>query len=135
MPARRLAEEYEYEYGQSAILPVRPKDPAARAGDEYARKRQELLLKVQRKRFRSKICVMLLAVTVLIGIIIYQNSLIAAKGYEIVKIRMEAVNLEAENARLRITNAHLKSPARIKEIATRELGMVIADRVYFADTK
>ncbi len=71
----------------------------------------------------------------MLGALIYVDSLVAAKGFDIIQIRSQAVKLEAENAQLKITNAHLKSPQRIKEIATQKLGMTVSDKVYFAESK
>ena len=136
MLARKLAEpeeEEEYAYPQAEPQPARIADPAERAKQEYLRKQQAMLAAVQKKRLRGKIAAMLLAFMAIIGFLIYQNSMIAARGYEIVQVRMQAVKLEAENAQLKITNAHLKSPQRIRDIATSQLGMSIADHVYFAD--
>ena len=136
MLARKLAEleeEEEYEYPQAKLQPMRIADPAERATQEYIRNQQAMLAAADKKRLRGKIAAMLLAFMAIIGFLIYQNSMIAAKGYEIVQTRMQAVKLETENAQLRITNAHLKSPQRIRDIATSQLGMSIADHVYFAD--
>ncbi len=138
MLARKLAEleeEDEYEYPQAKLRPIRIADPAERATQEYIRNQQAMLAAADKKSLRNKIIAMLLASVALIGFIIYQNSMVAAKGYEIVQVRMQAVKLEAENAQLRISNAHLKSPQRIRDIATSQLGMSIADHVYFAETK
>ena len=138
MLARKLAEpeeEEEYAYPQAEPQPARIADPAERAKQEYLRKQQAMLEEVQKKRLRGKIAAMLLAFMAIIGFLIYQNSMIAARGYEIVQVRMQAVKLEAENAQLKITNAHLKSPQRIRDIATSQLGMTIADQVYFAESK
>ena len=50
-------------------------------------------------------------------------------------MRTEAAKLEAENAKLRIANAQLKNPTRVKEIAEQKLGMGVSEQVYFAEGK
>ena len=43
-----------------------------------------------------------------------------------------AIELEASNAQMRIDNAKLKAPMRIKELAASSMGMSVPEQVYFA---
>lgn len=128
MPAG-LQEEYEEEYE----LPVSPQPQ--RRQDIYEQRRHERRMVVKRSNRRSTVLKAIILVVLISVIHIAQSSLIAQRGFDIVEMRTEAVKLEAENARLRIANAQLKSPSRIKDIAVQKLGMVVSDQVYFAEGK
>ena len=139
MLARKL-EEYEEEYEeylpQQQDVPQPPQQvTTAQQIQAYAQNREGRRAVVRRSNLRSRIATMLLMAGAMLGILIYVNSLVAAKGFELVQLRTQAVKMEAENAQLKITNAHLKSPQRIKEIATQKLGMTVSDKVYFAESK
>ncbi len=67
--------------------------------------------------------------------VVVRNGIIATHGYELVDMQQKAQKLEQENERLRIEIAHLKSPQRIKAIATEQLGMSLPTQVYFAHEK
>lgn len=125
MLAHKLAEE-EYEE-----LPSRREEVQG----DYAQRRLVRRKVVRRSNLRGKIALLVLLVTVLAGIITFESSVIASKGFEIVQIRTEAAKLEQENALLKISNAQMKNPQRIKEIAQQKLGMVVSDKVYFAEGK
>lgn len=139
MLARKLEEEYEEDYEE--YLPQQQEAPqpqhlsTVQQAQAYAQNREGRRAVVHRSNLRSRIATMLLVGGAMLGILIYVNSLVAAKGFEIVQLRTQAVKMEAENAQLKITNAHLKSPQRIKEIATQKLGMTVSDKVYFAESK
>ena len=49
--------------------------------------------------------------------------------------RRFAALLEKENEALRVEIAHLKSPQRIKELATAKLGMIVPESAYFSSEK
>ncbi len=141
MLARKL-EEYEEEYESVPVPQQTPTQApqsqhltAAQQARAYAQSREGRRAVVRRSNLRSRIATMLLLGGAMLGALIYVDSMVAAKGFEIVQLRTQAVKLEAENAQLKITNAHLKSPQRIKEIATQKLGLTVSDKVYFADSK
>lgn len=56
----------------------------------------------------------------------------AAVGYRMDGIRVQAAALDRENEQLRAQVAGLKSPTRIEEIATRKLGMIRPEKVQLA---
>jgi cell division protein FtsL len=58
-------------------------------------------------------------------IIVAQNERLAQTGYELVKMKEYAAELEKDNQTLRIDIAKLKSPERIGNIATHQLGLVL----------
>lgn len=124
MLARKLAEE-EYEE-----LPQRKK-----THEDYGQRREPRRRVVRRSNLRGKAAILLLLITVLAGITTLESSVIASKGFEIVQIRTEAAKLEKENALLKISNAQMKNPQRIKEIAQQKLGMILSEQVYFAEGK
>lgn len=124
MLARKLAEE-EYEE-----LPQRKK-----THEDYGQRRGPQRRVVRRSNLRGKAAILLLLITILAGITTLESSVIASKGFEIVQIRTEAAKLEKENALLKISNAQLKNPQRIKEIAQQKLGMILSEQVYFAEGK
>lgn len=124
MLARKLAEE-EYEE-----LPQRKK-----THEDYGQRPELRRRVVRRSNLRGKAAILLLLITILAGITTLESSVIASKGFEIVQIRTEAAKLEKENALLKISNAQLKNPQRIKEIAQQKLGMILSEQVYFAEGK
>lgn len=123
MLARKLAEEEYEEFS-------RPK----KTHENFVPRPPQRKI-VRRSNLRGKAAILLLLVTVLAGIITLESSVIASKGFEIVQIRTEAAKLEQENALLKISNAQLKNPQRIKEIAQQKLGMILSEQVYFAEGK
>ena len=65
---------------------------------------------------------------------IAQRELIVRGSYELVSIKNQVNNLQKENEFLKIELAGLSSPERIQQIATKELGMVVPDRVHYVQT-
>jgi len=61
-----------------------------------------------------------------------QSESIVRGGYELVQLKAKAMQIEKENEMLRLEIARLKSPQRIQDIATRQLGMVVPQNVYLA---
>ena len=51
------------------------------------------------------------------------------------ELRRQASRMEKENEALRVEIAHLKSPQRIKELATAKLGMIVPESAYFSSEK
>lgn len=124
MLARKLAEE-EYE-----ALPQRKK-----THEDYGQRHEPRRRVIRHSNLRGKAAILLLLITILAGITTLESSVIASKGFEIVQIRTEAAKVEKENALLKISNAQLKNPQRIKEIAQQKLGMILSEQVYFAEGK
>jgi cell division protein FtsL len=58
---------------------------------------------------------------------------IIRSGYELVQMKLQVIKLEKENELLKLDIAKLRSPQRIQNIATAELGMVMPQSVYYAD--
>ena len=124
MLAHKLAEE-EYE-----VLPQQRE-----SHEDYIKRQKARRRVVRRSNLRGKAAILLLLITAIAGIITFEASVIASKGIDIVNIRTEAAKLELENSQLRISNAQMKSPQRIKAIAQQRLGMTVTDQVYFAEGK
>ena len=61
-----------------------------------------------------------------------RSGISASRGYELVAIQQQIQQVEQENERLRIEIARLKSPQRIEQIATDELGMEVPKKMYFS---
>ena len=61
-----------------------------------------------------------------------RSEMIVSKGYALVQVKSQATQLESENERLKLENAKLKSPQRIKNMAMSNLGMIVPEEVYFA---
>jgi len=58
---------------------------------------------------------------------------IVRSGYELVQMKLQVIKLEKENELLKLDIAKLRSPQRIQNIATAELGMVIPKSVYYSE--
>jgi cell division protein FtsL len=74
---------------------------------------------------RRKFIILILLILAASMIIVVQNERLVQTGYELVEMKQYAAALEKDNQTLRIDVAKLKSPERIGDIATRELGLVI----------
>lgn len=130
MSAQRKYDYYEdeYEYEQEdrklsaeeerAVLREAPKEP--------------LFKTVLDTGLRSHCQIIFVAATVLAMLVTVCSGLNASRGYALVAVQQQAEQLEQENERLKVENAKLRSPQRIKEIATNELGMGVPQNVYFA---
>ena len=117
-----LARQREYEYYEVALPPPRidPPAPPPTWGptlNTHLRSRCFLLL--------ALVSIMAMAVTIRSGIT-------ASRGYDLVKIQQQAETLEKENEHLKIEIAQMKSPERVRRIATEKLGMSTPKTVYFA---
>lgn len=62
------------------------------------------------------------------------SEVIIRSGYELVQMKLHVIKLEKENELIKLEIAKLRSPQRIQNIATAELGMVMPQRVYYAET-
>ena len=81
-------------------------------------------------RFKVLVVFLLFAITATVTLIRSEES--AMRGYELVQLRQEALQLERENRNLELNIAEMKAPQRIKDKAINELGMVIPKEFYFA---
>lgn len=84
-----------------------------------------------RRHWLNFVCLVALA-TLLALSLISRHAAVISKGYELVKLRAEAMQLERENEALRLEIARLKAPQRITDIAVHRLGMVQPQNVYYA---
>lgn len=78
-------------------------------------------------------CLQLIGLVVAVAMLIAVHSeAIIRSGYDLVEMKAQAAKLEKENEALRLDIAKLKSPQRIQQIATGELGMVLPQNAYYA---
>lgn len=122
MLARRY--EHAYEHGYEEV--VREEPVIRPAASEKPR---------LNTRLRSKCLVLLAFVSALAMLLTFLNGLSASRGYELVQSKQETIRIEAENERLRLEVAQMKTPQRIKQIAVEDLGMQVSGKVYFASDK
>ena len=118
MLARQLVEEEYYE-----ALPRQ---------EERKVIRRSVRRRTHNDPLRVKAMAVFLTATVLTGLVLLVSSILASEVYELGHIQNEARMIEKTNETLRVENAKMKSHARIKEIAVRELGMTIPQDTYFA---
>lgn len=81
---------------------------------------------------RSRCRVAFIIISVLAMLVVVRSGINASRGYALVATQNQAQELEQENERLRVEIAKLKSPGRIKQIASEELGMVLPKKMYFS---
>ena len=81
---------------------------------------------------RSKCQIAFILISILAMLVTIRSGISASRGYALVATQNQAQQLEQENERLRIEIAKLKSPQRIKQIASEELGMVVPKKMYFS---
>ena len=81
---------------------------------------------------RSRCRVAFVIISVLAMLVVVRSGINASRGYALVATQNQAQELEQENERLRVEIAKLKSPSRIKQIASEELDMVLPKRMYFS---
>ena len=96
-------------------------------------KKRGNLHRVQLNRvLRSRAQIAFVIISVLAMAVVVRSGISASRGYALVGIQQQVINLEQENERLKVEIAKLKSPARIREIAINELGMEIPKKMYFS---
>ena len=83
---------------------------------------------------RTKCLITVVLVAVVAIFITARSEAIIRAGYDLVQMKSQAISLQRENELLRLDIAKLKSPQRIQYIATAELGMVIPQNVYRAES-
>ena len=103
--------------------------PARQEPEQYHIRRP---LQILNGPLRSRCCLLLIMLSVMAMVVTFRSGLTASRGYDIVQTEQETSRLERENERLRLDIAYMKSPQRIKAIATQQLNMVVPETVYFA---
>ena len=83
---------------------------------------------------RVKCLITVLLVATVAGVVTVRSEAIVRAGYELVQMKSQALSLQKENELLRLDIAKLRSPQRIQQIATVELGMVVPEHVYYAES-
>ena len=81
---------------------------------------------------RSRCFLLLALVSIMAMAVTIRSGITASRGYDLVKIQQQAETLEKENEHLKIEIAQMKSPERVRRIATEKLGMGTPKTVYFA---
>ena len=84
------------------------------------------------KNLRSRCQIAFIIISILAMLVTIRSGISASRGYALVATQNQAQQLEQENERLRVEIAKLKSPQRIKQIASDELGMVVPKKMYFS---
>jgi cell division protein FtsL len=84
------------------------------------------------KRLRGKCLLMVIMVAAMAAVTTLQSAAIIQAGYDLVKVKSQVAKMEKENELLRLDISKLKSPQRIEEYATKNLGMVVAKNAYYA---
>lgn len=84
------------------------------------------------RNLRSRCQIAFIIISILAMLVTVRSGISASRGYTLVATNTQAQQLEQENERLRIEIAKLKSPQRIKQIASDELGMVVPKKMYFS---
>ena len=130
MSAQRKYYEYEEDYYEEQV-----QAPASREEEIKSlkvRSREPLFKTVVDTATRSHCQVLFLVAAVMALLVVVGSGVSASRGYALVATQNQATQLEQENERLRIENAKLKAPQRIKDIAEGELGMTVPKKIYFA---
>ena len=104
-------------------------------GDKEREQRTFRLIKSRPKldrNLRSRCQIAFIIISILAMLVTIRSGISASRGYALVATQSQAQQLEQENERLRVEIAKLKSPQRIKQIASEELGMVVPKKMYFS---
>ena len=127
-------EDYNYEYDDGYHYGEIPYESSqAPVAAPRVKKRKQLRSPtVLDTNLRSRARVLFLLVAALAMIVVVRSGISASRGYALVATQTQAQQLEHENERLRVEIAKLKSPQRIKQIASEELGMVVPKKMYFS---
>ncbi|MEG6585935.1 cell division protein FtsL [Dendrosporobacter sp. 1207_IL3150] len=84
------------------------------------------------RALRTRCLIIAALITMIAMFVTVRSEAIIRAGYDLVQVKAMLIKAEKENELLRLDIAKLKSPQRIQEIATRELGMVVPTNVYCA---
>lgn len=107
----------------------------------YKQMKSKKLVKVEQAKnvnvnvnnaLRSRCIILFVIVVALAGFFILRSGAAASNAYYLNQLKNQSTVLEAENSRLHLEIAHLKSPERIQSIATQELGMIVPDKFFFS---
>lgn len=105
----------------------------------YKQMRTKKIVKVEQTKdvnvnnaLRSRCIILFVIVVALAGFFILRSGVAASNAYYLNQLKNQATKLEAENSRLHLEIAHLKSPERIQSIATKDLGMILPDKFFFS---
>ena len=120
-----LAKQENYEPQEKPVRSLSEREALHRAA------RQPLYKTVINTTLRARCQIMFIAVTILAMAVTVGSGINASRGYALIEVQKEAADLEQENERLKIEIAKLKSPERIKAIASDQLGMEVPRQTYF----
>ncbi len=81
---------------------------------------------------RSRCRIFFVVFTIFAMAVVIRSGISASRGYALVATQEQAQQLELENERLRVEIAQRKSPQVIKEIAEKDLEMIVPPRMYFS---
>ncbi len=81
---------------------------------------------------RKQFLQLILLAAALAMLITVHSEMMVRTGYSLVEMKAQAAKLERDNDLLRLEIAKLKSPQRIQQIATSQLGMVTPQTAYYA---
>ncbi len=84
---------------------------------------------------RNRCLILFVLIAILSMGLALHRGISAERGYQMAEIRRQASRMEKENEALKVEIAHLKSPQRIKELATAKLGMIVPENAYFSSEK
>ena len=127
MSAQRKYYEYEEEDYEEVPLSHEEEIKSLKV-----RSKEPLFKTVVDTATRSHCQILFLVAAVMALLVTVGSGVSASRGYALVATQNQAEQLEQENERLRIENAQLKSPQRIKDIAEGELGRTVPKKIYFA---
>ena len=127
MSAQRKYYEYEEEDYEEVPLSHEEEIKSLKV-----RSKEPLFKTVVDTATRSHCQILFLVAAVMALLVTVGSGVSASRGYALVATQNQAEQLEQENERLRIENAKLKAPQRIKDIAEGELGMTVPKKIYFA---
>ena len=130
MSAQRKYYEYEDDYYEEQVQAPASRDEEIKS--LKVRSKEPLFKTVVDTATRSHCQVLFLVAAVMALLVVVGSGVSASRGYALVATQNQATQLEQENERLRIENAKLKAPQRIKDIAEGELGMTVPKKIYFA---
>ena len=82
------------------------------------------------KSLRAKCLLLVTVIAVMSMVVAARSESIVQSGYELVAVKAQLVKAEKENEQMHLDIAKLKSPQRIQQIATKDLGMIVPKNVY-----
>ena len=131
MQQKRKAKSYDFEQTPSPNYYNYPYEYSDREHEQRTLKLIHSRPKLN-KNLRSRCQIAFIIISILAMLVTIRSGISASRGYALVATQNQAQQLEQENERLRVEIAKLKSPQRIKQIASEELGMVVPKKMYFS---